>query len=63
MLSKINDFIKFDVANIIMVIRGHNRGCVGVIKNRGEATSEHGKQVKRKLMPHKEKLMQDPGST
>ncbi|KAF6146957.1 hypothetical protein GIB67_036676 [Kingdonia uniflora] len=32
--SKIVDFIKFDVGNVVMVIGGRNRGRVGVIKNR-----------------------------
>ncbi|CAL1394758.1 unnamed protein product [Linum trigynum] len=32
--SKIADFIKFDVGNVVMVTGGRNRGRVGVIKNR-----------------------------
>ncbi|CAI0405395.1 unnamed protein product [Linum tenue] len=32
--SKIVDFIKFDVGNVVMVTGGRNRGRVGVIKNR-----------------------------
>jgi small subunit ribosomal protein S4e len=32
--SKIVDFIKFDVGNVIMVTGGRNTGRVGVIKNR-----------------------------
>ncbi|GFP93716.1 40S ribosomal protein s4-3, partial [Phtheirospermum japonicum] len=31
--SKIVDFIKFDVGNVVMVTGGRNRGRVGVIKN------------------------------
>ncbi|CAI0430857.1 unnamed protein product [Linum tenue] len=32
--SKIVDFIKFDVGNVVMVTGGRNRGRVGVLKNR-----------------------------
>ncbi|CAI0392083.1 unnamed protein product [Linum tenue] len=32
--SKIVDFIKFDVGNVVMVTGGRNRGRVGIIKNR-----------------------------
>ena len=32
--QKITEFIKFDVANVVMVTGGRNRGQVGVIKNR-----------------------------
>lgn len=32
--TKIIDFIKFDVGNVVMVTGGKNMGRIGVIKNR-----------------------------
>ena len=38
--QKITEFIKFDVANVVMVTGGRNRGQVGVIKNRENVHSQ-----------------------